>query len=68
VERLLHQVDTYSQEALRDRKSGVILFQVAKDNFDEGTFHTWERYESIDHFSKHTTSPGVLKFMEKVRS
>lgn len=64
---MLHEVDAYSQEVQKqDRKSGIILFQVAKDNHYEGTFHTWERYESINDFSRHTMSPGVLKFMEGV--
>mmetsp|Transcript_17482 Transcript_17482/g.48634 ORF Transcript_17482/g.48634 Transcript_17482/m.48634 type:complete len:247 (-) Transcript_17482:434-1174(-) len=67
VEKLLQQVSDYSQNVQKDRKSGVILFQVAKDNFMEGTFHTWERYESVNDFSRHTMSPGVLKFMEGVQ-
>ena len=66
MNELLQQVNAYSLDVMKDRKSGVVHFQVAKDNHYAGTFHTWERYETINDFSKHTMSPGVMKFMEGV--
>jgi len=68
VQKLMDRVGAFSQEQMKDRKSGIIVFQVAKDNHYEGTFHIWERYETISDFNRHLSTPEVMGFMEGVSS
>lgn len=67
VSKMLEQLLQYSEAQMKDRSSGIVLFQVANDRYQEATFHTWERYESTAAFSRHTTSPDVMRFLEGVR-
>lgn len=67
VLKLCQDVTTLSVEKAADKKAGIMVFDCVRDSWDTNVFHFWERYESVDSCNKHTTSPDVMKFMEKVQ-
>lgn len=67
VMEMCKDIEAFSQQLLRDRKSGLVEYTCMKDRWEDNVFHMWERFDSHSSMGIYTGSDRVKLFMEQVQ-
>ena len=52
---------------MKDTKKGILSFECTQDNFEENSFHFWERYKNTAYFNESMSSEETSTFLKEVR-